>query len=364
MSAGLRTPICDTLGIRHPIFGFSHSVDVCVAIARAGGFPVLGLAREMPHEIPGLLADVERRMGSMPYGIDLMLPSRVPQAASLDDLRATLPPEHVAFTDGLRQRFGVQPPRKPSFFTTQVRSEALFEQQIEAVLASNCRGVAMAIGLRAGLVERARARGKLTFSLVGSVRHARKALDAGVEVLVAQGYDAGGHTGPVGTLSLLPQVIAVAGEVPVLAAGGIATGAQVLGTLAMGAQGAWLGTLWMAARENHTPPALMQRLIASRSEDTVITRAHSGKPCRVVRSEWIDAWEAPDAPDPLGMPMQQVLTGDVFAALHEHDDARLIYEAAGQSVFGIERETTIAEQFDTLVADMAAAWKRLQALAA
>lgn len=363
MSAGLRTPICDTLGIRHPIFGFSHSVDVCVAIARAGGFPVLGLAREMPHEIPGLLAEVERRMGDMPYGIDLMLPSRVPQAASVEDLRASLPPDHVAFTDALRRRFGVQPPRKPSFFTTQVRSEALFDQQIEAVLASNCRGVAMAIGLRADLVERARARGKLTFSLVGSVRHARKALDAGVEVLVAQGYDAGGHTGPVGTLSLLPQVIAAAGDTPVLAAGGIATGAQILGTLAMGAQGAWLGTLWMAARENHTPPALMRRLIASASEDTVITRAHSGKPCRVVRSEWIDAWEAPGAPDPLGMPMQQVLTGDVFASMHEHDDPRLIYEAAGQSVFGIERETTVAEQFDTLLADMGAAWGRLQGLA-
>ena len=363
MSAGLRTPICDTLGIRHPIFGFSHSVDVCVAIAQAGGFPVLGLAREMPHEIPPLLADIAERMGQMPYGIDLMLPSGVPQAASLEALRASLPPAHVAFTEGLRQRFDVQPPRKPSFFTTQVRSEALFEQQIEAVLASNCRGVATAIGLRADLIERAHARGKVTFSLVGSVRHARKALDAGVQVLVAQGYDAGGHTGPVGTMSLLPQILAVAGEAPVLAAGGIATGAQILGSIAMGAQGAWLGTLWLAARENHTPPALMQRLIAASSEDTVITRAHSGKPCRVVRSDWIDAWDAPDAPAPLGMPLQQVLTGDVFAAMHEHDDARLIYEAAGQSVFGIDRETTVADQFAVLLADLDSARKRLERLA-
>ena len=203
----------------------------------------------------------------------------------------------------------------------------------------------------------------MTFSLVGSVRHARKALDAGVQVLVAQGYDAGGHTGPVGTMSLLPQILAVAGEAPVLAAGGIATGAQVLGSIAMGAQGAWLGTLWLAARENHTPPALMQRLIAARSEDTVITRAHSGKPCRVVRSDWIDAWDASDAPAPLGMPLQQVLTGDVFAAMHEHDDARLIYEAAGQSVFGIDRETTVADQFAVLLADLDSARKRLERLA-
>ena len=359
MTVMLRTPICRQLGIRHPIFGFSHSADVAVAIAQAGGFPVLGLAREMPQDIPRILSELQQRMGDMPYGIDLMLPSKVPAAASVDEMKRTLPPAHVAFVDGLRLRFGVRPPEKPSFFTTQVRSEAMFAEQIEAVLASNCRGVATAIGLRAELIERAKSRGKLTFSLVGSVRHAQKAIDMGVEVLVAQGYDAGGHTGPVGTLSLLPQVIAAAGGRPVLAAGGIATGEQVLGTLAMGAQGAWLGTLWMAARESHTPPALLRRLVDSGSEDTVITRAHSGKPCRVVRSEWIDAWQQPGAPEPLNMPLQQVLTGDVFASMHEHDDPRLVYEAAGQSVFAIRGETTVAEQMATLVQGMDTAWGRL-----
>jgi NAD(P)H-dependent flavin oxidoreductase YrpB (nitropropane dioxygenase family) len=361
--AAVRTPICDALGIAHPIFGFSHSPDVVVAIAEAGGFPVLGLAREMPHEIPHLIEEVERRLQGRPYGIDLMLPAKVPQAASLEALRGSLPPAHVAFVDGLRKRFEVVPPSKPSFFTTQVRSEALFEGQIDAVLDSKARGVATAIGLRAELIAEAKRRGKLTFSLVGSVRHARKALDMGVEVLVAQGYDAGGHTGPVGTLSLLPQIIAAAGDAPVLAAGGIATGEQVLGCIAMGAQGGWLGTLWMAARENHTPPALLERLVASASEDTVITRAHSGKPCRVVRSDWIDAWSDAGAPAPLDMPLQQVLTGDVFAAMHEHDDARLIYEAAGQSVFGIRGETTIADQMAQLVREMDHGWARLRALA-
>ncbi len=360
----VRTPICEQLGIPHPIFGFSHSTDVCVAIARAGGFPVMGLARELPEEIPHILADVEDRMGEMPYGIDLMLPSKVPEQASIEELRESLTAEHVQFVDGLRKRFEVQPPAKPSFFTTQVRSEALFNEQIEAVLASNCRAVATAIGLRVDLIESAKARGKLTFSLVGSVRHARKAMEMGVEVLVAQGYEAGGHTGSVGTLSLLPQVIAVAGDRPVLAAGGIATGEQVLGSIAMGAQGAWLGTLWMAARENHTPPALLARLVRSTSEDTIITRAHSGKPCRVVRSDWIDAWQQAGAPEPLDMPLQQVLTGDVFASIHQHDDARLIYEAAGQSVFAIEGETTIAEQMATLVRGMNSAWSRLDRLVA
>lgn len=359
----IRTPLCDTLGIAHPIFGFSHAPDVVVAIAEAGGFPVLGLARDFPEEIPRIISEVEARLAGRPYAIDLMLPAKVPQQADLAALQASLPEAQLAYVANLRQRFDIRPPSKPSFFTTQARSEALFDRQIDAVLNSSARGIATAIGLRPDLIAEAKRRGKLTFSLIGSTRHAAKALEMGVEVLVAQGYDAGGHTGPIGTLSLLPQVIELAGDVPVLAAGGIATGAQVLGCIGMGAQGAWLGTLWMAARENHTPPALLNRLVASGSEDTVITRAHSGKPCRVVRSDWIDAWAEPDAPPPLGMPLQQALTGDVFASIQEHDDARLIYDAAGQSVFGIRRLTTVASQMASLVREMDEAWEKLSALA-
>jgi len=149
--ARIRPPICDTLGIAHPIFGFSHATDVVVAIAEAGGFPVLGLAREMPEDIPAIIAEVEARLGERPYGIDLMLPAKVPQQADLASLQAALPEAHIDFVAGLRERFGVPPPSKPSFFTTQARSEALFERQIEAVLNSRARGVATAIGLFAAI---------------------------------------------------------------------------------------------------------------------------------------------------------------------------------------------------------------------
>lgn len=193
--AALRTPICDTLGIRHPIFGFSHEPDVVVAIAEAGGFPVLGLGRDAPGQIPAIVEAVERRLDGRPYGIDLMLPAKVPQQADPRGLKAALPPEHVAFVEGLRARFAVKPPGAPSFFITHARSEALFQAQIDAVLQSNARAVVTAIGLRASLIAQARSRGKLTMSLVGTVRHARKALDMGVDVLVAQGYDAGGPRG-------------------------------------------------------------------------------------------------------------------------------------------------------------------------
>jgi NAD(P)H-dependent flavin oxidoreductase YrpB (nitropropane dioxygenase family) len=355
----VRTPICEQLGIRYPIFGFSHSADVVVEIARAGGFGVLGLAREAPEDLPRIIGDVETRLGGLPYGVDLMLPAKVPAVGDMAALRATLPPEHLAFVRELTGRFGLGPPRGPGFFTSHVRSEALFETQIECVLASKASLVATAIGVREGLIARANGAGKVTASLVGSVRHARKAMDMGVQVLVAQGYDAGGHTGPIGTMSLLPQIVAAGGTRPVLGAGGIATGGQVLACLAMGAQGAWLGTLWMAAKESHTPPALMARLVRAGSEDTVITRAHSGKPCRVIRSEWIDAWAQAGAPEPLGMPAQQALTGDAFTSMHQHDDPRAIYEAAGQSVFAIERETTVAAQMEELVAQAQSQWEKL-----
>lgn len=361
MTALRATPLCERLGIRYPIFGFSHSPDVVVEIARAGGFGVLGLAREMPDEVPALIADIEARLDGLPYGVDLMLPQNVPAQGDLRALRESLPAGHVAFMQDLQARFGLAPPSRPSFFTTQVRSEALFERQAELVLASRATMVATAIGIRPALIERARAAGKVTASLVGSVRHARKAMDLGVDVLVAQGYDAGGHTGPVGTMSLLPQIVAAAEGRPVLGAGGIATGGQVVACLAMGAQGAWLGTLWMAARENHTPPALLDRLVRGSSEDTVITRAHSGKPCRVIRSDWVDAWSAPDAPRPLDMPAQQALTGDAFTAMHERDDARLIYEAAGQSVFAIRGLTSVAEQMRVLVEEAGESLAALQA---
>ncbi|MEM5311593.1 nitronate monooxygenase [Paraburkholderia sp. JHI869] len=355
------TAICRELGARYPVFGFSHSPDVIVALAQAGGFGVLGLAREMPDDIAPIIAEVEKRLAGKPYGIDLMLPAGVPEHADIGSVRAGLPPEHVAFVTGLRERFGLAAPTRPSFFTTQVRSEALFNAQIEAVLASKARAVATAIGIRPELIARAKAAGKYTISLVGSPRHAQKALALGVDALVAQGADAGGHTGPIGTFSLVPQIVAAAAGRPVLAAGGIGTGAQVAASLAMGAQGAWLGTLWLAAKENHTPPALLQRLIEASSDDTLVTRAHSGKPCRVVRSAWIDAWQASGAPAPLPMPQQQALTGGDFSAMHEYDRADLIYEAAGQSVFAIDAPTTVAAQMATLIADANAALATLAA---
>ena len=358
-----RTPVCERLGVRLPIFAFSHEPDVIVAVGRAGGFGVFGVARENPDDIPARLRMLRDALGDIPFGVDLLLPSGVPERPDAQAVAARIPAGHRDFVQALRDKYSVPAATRPTFFTSFVRSKALFEQQIEAVLDSDADLVATAVGLPAQVLARARAAGKSTLALVGAPKHARAAIAAGVDILVAQGYDAGGHTGPIGTMSLLPQIVEIAAPhaIPVLAAGGIATGAQVLGALAMGAQGAWLGTAWLAARENHTHPVLLDKLIAAGSADTVITRAHSGKPCRVVRTAWSDEWEAPGAPAPLPMPYQQALTGELLAAVEQHDVSPLVYEAAGQSVAWIQQEESVADIVARLVRQMHESWRSLQA---
>ena len=358
-----RTPVCTLLGIERPIFGFSHTLEVAAAISLAGGYGVFGVARELPERIPELLARLREAVGGRPFGVDLMLPAGMPERSDPAAVQAAIPSAHRAFVEDLRRRHAVPPATRPTFFTETVRSRELFARQVDAVLASDVDGVATAVGLPPDVVARVREAGKTTLSLVGSPKHARAALAAGAQVLVAQGYDAGGHTGSIGTMSLVPQVVEAAGGVPVIAAGGIATGAQVAAGLALGAQGAWLGTAWLGAIENRTHPMLLAKLVAAGSEDTTITRAHSGKPCRVVRSAWSDAWAAPGAPEPLAMPWQQALTGELLAAVEEHGIEPLVYEAAGQGVAWLQGEETVAAIFARLVSQTDAAMARLAGMA-
>jgi NAD(P)H-dependent flavin oxidoreductase YrpB (nitropropane dioxygenase family) len=348
MARGLRTPLCERLGIELPIFGFSHSMDVTVAIAECGGFPVFGAARETPEKIVEDIALLRKRLGGRPFGVDLMYPKLAGDEPDRASARAKLPPAHVAFVEGIWKKYSVPAPTKPNFFSTQIRNQAFFKGQTEAVLESGVDAIATAVGLPKDVIRAAKARGKTTFALVGAARHVAAARDAGTDILVAQGYDGGGHTGLTGTFTLVPQVVEAAGGLPVLAAGGVGCGRQVAASLALGAQGVWLGTAWLATREYGTPPALLRKLLAAMSEDTLITRAHSGKPCRVIRSAWSDEWDAKGAPEPLPMPYQHALTGELLAAIEEHQVEPLVYEAAGQSVAWFNELTTVREVMERL----------------
>ncbi|CAG9183129.1 hypothetical protein LMG23992_04904 [Cupriavidus laharis] len=345
----LTNALCSRLGIRHPIFGLAHSIEVAAAISNAGGLGIYAAARDGPNELARKLSALRDLCPDAPVGVDLLLPTALPGVSTPGDLAAAIPDGHRRFVDGLFDRFQVPPATEGNFFSQYVRSQALFEEQITAVAESRMDVFAAGVGTPADSIARVRRAGMTTIALVGAVKHARKAIEAGVDVLVAQGYDAGGHTGTIGTFTLVPQIIAAAEGRPVLAAGGIGAGSQIAAALAMGAQGAWLGTVWLGSSEHRLPAALTDKLLAATSEDTVLTRAHSGKPCRVVRSAFSDAWEAADAPAPLDMPYQQALTGRLLAAVEEHQIAPLMYEAAGQSVAWVQEVEPVARIMDRLV---------------
>ena len=351
MNAGLDTSLCRRLGIRAPIFGFSHSVDVTVALANAGCYPVYGATRDMPDQIRTHLAEIRERIGTGKFGVDLLLPAGVGTETDRAAVVAGLPAEHKQFVDHLRDKYHVPAATKSTFFSSQIRSQQLFAEQIDAVLESGIDGFAAGIGCPQAVIERARQCGKFTMSLVGSARHAQNARAASVDMIIAQGADAGGHTGPIGTYSLVPQVVQVAGDIPVLAAGGVGHGSHIAAAFALGAQGVWIGTAWLTSREHAFNEILLRQVLAAKGEDTVISKAHSGKPARLIRSGWTNEWDAPGAPKPLPMPFHQVLTGELLAAVEEHGIEALAYTGAGQGVGWFNELKTVAEIVDRLVTE-------------
>jgi NAD(P)H-dependent flavin oxidoreductase YrpB (nitropropane dioxygenase family) len=360
--AQLRTPLCERLGIDVPVFSFSHSLEVTAAVSRAGGYGVFGATHDEPQQILEHARALKDMCEGRPFGLDLLLPTVGVQKNDMAAAQAAIPAGHKNFVQQLREKHQVPPASQGHLFSKHVRSAELFAAQADAVIASGANLFAMAVGTPPELVARAKAAGQVTLSLIGSPRHVESALAAGVDLLVAQGYDAGAHTGTIGTLSLVPQVVAMAGNVPVIAAGGIATGGQMAAALAMGAQGVWTGTIWLGAQEHALDPILTEQILRAGSEDTVISRSWSGKTLRMVRSGWSEAWSAPDAPAPLKMPYQQVLVGELNEAVHEHRVQSLMWTPAGQSVAYVREVSHVAAIMDQLIDETHLALDRLAAL--
>jgi len=351
--ASLWTPVCEQLGIRYPIFGFAHDVSAVAAITNAGGYGVYGATRRFPQEIADELAQIRSLVGDRPFGVDLVLPPGMPEHNSREAIEAEIPAEHKQFVQDLIDRYAVPPASEPGMRTRFIRSAEIEQAQLRAVLDSDVNMFACGIGAPPDAIAEAKARGKTTLALIGSPHHVPRALQAGVEMLVAQGYDAGAHTGPIGTYSLVPQIVDAAGDVPVLAAGGVATGRHIAAALAMGAQGVWMGTAWLLSSEHqdHMHPVNRDKLIAAGSGDTVITRSESGKTFRQIRTGWSQAWEAEGAPEPLKMPYQDVLVGDLLGAIEEHDIEPLIHSGAGQSVGYFSEVRPVAQIMQSLVTE-------------
>jgi NAD(P)H-dependent flavin oxidoreductase YrpB (nitropropane dioxygenase family) len=318
----MKTPVTEMLQVEYPIFAFSHCRDVVAAVTGAGGFGVLGAVAHTPDQLEADLAWIDEQVHGLPYGVDLLMPRKFVGADSggMDraSLRDMIPPEHRAFLDDLLDRYGIPPqeakPPAPANAPGPQRAGLQVDPKsmaplIDVAFRHPIRLLASALGSPPEwLVQDAHQRGIKVAALAGTVKHARAHAAVGVDLVIAQGTEAGGHTGDVSTLVLVPQVVDAVAPIPVLAAGGIATGRQMAASLALGAAGVWCGSVWLTTRESETSPAVKERMLAASSEDTVRTRSFTGKPCRVLRSEWTNAWEAPDAPAPLPMPLQSMLS--------------------------------------------------------
>ncbi len=360
--SAIETPLCRQLGIQHPIFAFSHSADVVVEVCLSGGLGVLGATRMFPEEIARNLADIRSRIGSRPFGVDLVLPQGMPEKNNREDIEAALPEEHRAFVDYLYDKYNVPRDGLAGPRSRFVRSDEMAHRQADVVLTSDVDIFAMGIGSPPEFISAAKAAGKRVLALVGNPKHARKALAQGADILVAQGHDSGAHTGPIGTFSLVPQITRMAGDVPVLAAGGVATGQHIIAALAMGASGVWVGTAWLVTKEAHTPPKMMPHLLAANSDDTVITRAKSGKTNRQLRTAYTDEWAAPGAPEPLKMPYQDILVGDLLGAIDRHQIEPLLGTGLGQGIAWFTEETTVANVMQRFVSEAEESLARLSTL--
>ncbi len=339
----IRTRICDLVGCEQPIFAFSGSVDVVVAVCQAGGVGFLAGTRMFPEEIRSALVEIRERVGNRPFGVDLVLPKGMPEANNREDIEAQLPEAHRAFVDHLFEKYEIPRDGQPGRRSRFVRSNEMARRQADVVLASDVDIFAMGIGSPEEFISAAKDSGKRVLALVGSPKHAGRALDNGADILVAQGHDSAAHTGPIGTFSLVPQVVKIAGDVPVLAAGGVATGAHIVSALALGAVGVWCGTAWLVTKEAHTHPLILKKLLAAGSEDTVVTRARSGKTNRQLRTAYTEEWAAPGAPVPLKMPYQDILIGDLLGAVDRHEIEPMMGTGTGQGIAWFNEETTVAD---------------------
>jgi NAD(P)H-dependent flavin oxidoreductase YrpB (nitropropane dioxygenase family) len=357
----VQTAVTELLDIEFPIFAFSHCRDVVAAVSRAGGLGVLGAVSHTPEQLDIDLAWIEAEIGDRPYGVDLIIPARYAGdeggGYTMDDVRRLIPAEARAFVDDIMQRYEVPELADDGSAgdgsapaTAAPFSAAAAGPQLEIALAHRSAFVANALGPPPQtMIDRVKEEGRLVGALAGTAVHAQRHVQAGVDIVIAQGAEAGGHTGEIGSMVLIPDVVDAVAPVPVLGAGGIGRGRQMAAAMALGAQGVWCGSVWLTTDEAETHDTVKDKMLRATSADTVRSRSLTGKPARMLRSAWTDEWDRPDTPDPLGMPLQPILTAearrriDRAAHLSGSGAEKLANYFVGQVVGSMNQRTKAAQ---------------------
>ena len=367
--------ICDLLDIEFPLIAFSHCRDVVVEVSKAGGFGVLGAARYNASTLEAELSWIDEHIDGKPYGVDLIAPTSMAVAeenGAAENLKNRVPQEYFDFASGILERHDID---ASDVYANQYESDSFLTKNkatsiIDVAFDHPIKLIANALGVPpAYMIDMGKEKGVATAALIGTREHAIKQVEAGVNIVVASGTEAGGHCGDVSTLVLIPEVYSVLKDsgVPVVAAGGIVTGRQMAACMAMGAAGVWTGSVWLTCAESDTPPVLKEKMLRASSRETVRSRSRTGKHSRQLRSPWTDAWESNTAPEPLSMPLQSQVTENPLAKVTKlaeigHEGARQLSTSwVGQGV-GLMSSTQSAKAivYD-FMQDYLVASERLQA---
>ena len=343
----MHNALCDVYGMDIPIFAFSHSPKVVSAVSKVGGFGVLGAAGLEPEELDLALKHISQECAGKAFGIDLIIPDNYVGSEqgglTVEELQQHIPQGHRDFVEELLDQYHVPPLSAPGETASSKVGLGISLKRgthlVDIALSYPVKLIVNALGVPpVYIIERAHQQGVRVGALVGAVKHALHQKEAGVDLIIAQGFEAGGHTGEIASMVLTPQVVDAVAPTPVVTAGGVASGRQMAAALALGAQGVWTGSIWLMTEEAETHPVVKEKFREASASDTLRSRASTGKPARQLRSAWTDAWENPANPQPLPMPLQSLLNSDARQRI-EQDAAQggeggkqLINYFVGQSV--------------------------------
>jgi NAD(P)H-dependent flavin oxidoreductase YrpB (nitropropane dioxygenase family) len=358
--------LCEQLGLEFPIFAFTHCRDVAAAVTRAGGMGVLGALAFSPEQLEIELSWIDAHCDGKPYGVDVVMPVRsADRDAGLRDgpdlarqLREMIDQAHWEYVEKILADHGVPPlgdagpaagepdvaadpapsagpGASPDPLSSGVLgwTEATGTPLIDVALAHPVTLLASALGPPPrDAIDRAHEQGVTVAALIGRVEQAIRDVQQGVDVIIAQGYEAGGHTGEIATMVLVPDVVDAVAPVPVLAAGGIATGRQMAAAMALGAQGVWTGSIWLTVTESNVGDLVLDKLLHASANETVRSRSLTGKPARQLRTAWTDAWDGPESPGALPMPLQFMLHSYAHRRIARANNRELTGMPVGQVV--------------------------------
>jgi len=365
----MRTELCERFGIDVPIFAFTPSEHVAAAVSKAGGLGVLGAVRfNDGEELDKVLDWLDDNTDGKPYGVDVVMPMNIPTEGTSGDLKAMIPEEHITFVEQTLQKLGVPPlPEGEGREGVLGWLHSVARSHVDVALAHRPVLIANALGSPpVDVIEQAHDQGVQVAALAGAAKHALSHVNNGVDVIVAQGYEAGGHTGEIASMVLTPEIVdAVGPDVPVLGAGGIGRGRQVAASLALGAQGVWTGSVWLTTEEYknlNTNTAMTTAFLRASSADTVRTRIYTGKPARLLKTKWTEAWAAEDAPTPLPMPLQNLLVADAHNRLNAADNPDAISMPVGQIVGSMNEVRSVADVMADLIREYDETVARLASL--